>query len=110
METRKWKVDYRLARPHFQFAERIPLNFFAIPNPFISLTQATGRATRYLVSQLSKLALGLSINSRRLLGLGQLAASSLLALVVCAALNLSPLLESVISCQPSKSHHPCPSL
>ena len=94
----------------FNSLKEYRLYFFAIPNPFISLTQATGRATRYLVSQLSKLALGLSINTRRLLGLGQLAASSLLALVVCAALNLSPLLESVISCQPSKSHHPCPSL
>lgn len=68
----------------------------AVPNPnHISRTEATGRATRYLESILSKLALGLVVNRRRLLGVGQLAASGLLALVVCTALNLSPLLESV---------------
>lgn len=70
-------------------------NRLRFPNPTISLTQATGRATRYLESVLSKLALGLVVNSRRLLSVGQLAASGLLALVVCAALNLSPLLESI---------------
>lgn len=82
----------------FNFAERKP---FAIPNPTISLTKATSRATRYLESVLSKLALGLVVNSRRLLGRDQLAAGGLLALVVCAALNLSPLLESVIISQRS---------
>jgi hypothetical protein len=89
MEKSKRSIGILVAP--FNFAERKP---FAIPNPTISLTRATGRATRYLESVLSKLALGLVVNSRRLLGRDQLAAGGLLALVVCAALNLSPLLES----------------
>lgn len=97
MEKSKRSIGILVAP--FNFAERKP---FAIPNPTISLTKATGRATRYLESVLSKLALGLVVNCRRLLGRDQLAAGGLLALVVCAALNLSPLLESV-NRQPSSS-------
>lgn len=63
-------------------------------HPIPSQTQATSRATRYLVSVLSKLGLGLLADSRRLLGVEELTAGSLLALVVGAALDLSPLLES----------------
>lgn len=62
-----------------------------------SLTQATNRINRYLISVLSQLGLGLGSNARRLLGLGKLASGSLLALVVCSTLNLSPLLKSVLS-------------
>ena len=64
-------------------------------HPIPSQTQATSRATRYLVSEGSELALGLLVNTRRLLGVDELAASGLLALVVCTALNLSALLKSV---------------
>lgn len=73
----------------------------AIPNQTSpSPTSTTSRTTaRYLVSVLSKLALGLVSNGGRLLGMDQLAPGGLLALVVCSTLNLSPLLKSsLVSC------------
>lgn len=51
---------------------------------------------RYLVAELSELALGLAVNIRTLLRLGEVTASGLLALVVSLALNLPALLKSVI--------------
>lgn len=51
---------------------------------------------RYLVAELSELALGLAVNIRTLLCLGEVTASGLLALVVSLALNLPALLKSVI--------------
>ena len=50
---------------------------------------------RYLVAELSELALGLAVNIRTLLRLGEVTASGLLALVVSLALNLPTLLKSV---------------
>lgn len=50
---------------------------------------------RYLVAELSELALGLAVNVRTLLRLGEVTASGLLALVVSLALNLPALLKSV---------------
>jgi hypothetical protein len=50
---------------------------------------------RYLVAELSELALGLAVNIRTLLRLGEVTASGLLALVVSLALNLPALLKSV---------------
>jgi hypothetical protein len=50
---------------------------------------------RYLVAELSELALGLAVNVRTLLRLGKVTASGLLALVVSLALNLPALLEAV---------------
>ncbi len=50
---------------------------------------------RYLVAVLSKLGLGLAVNVRTLLRLGEATASGLLALVVSLALNLPTLLETV---------------
>ena len=48
----------------------------------------------YLVAILSKLGLGLAVNVRTRLGLGEATAGGLLALVVSVALNLAALLES----------------
>lgn len=58
---------------------------------------------RYLVAELSELALGLAVNIRTLLRLGKVTASGLLALVVSLALNLPALLKAVnrrlVSCR-----------
>lgn len=61
---------------------------------------------RYLVAELSELALGLAVNIRTLLRLGEVTASGLLALVVSLALNLPTLLKSVdaISIVSSQCH------
>ena len=63
------------------------------PRPVTQTQQP--RFIRYLVAILSELALGLAVHVRTLLRLGKVAASGLLALVVCLALDLPPLLESV---------------
>lgn len=62
---------------------------------------------RYLVAELSELALGLAVNIRTLLRLGEVTASGLLALVVSLALNLPALLKStdVISIVSSECHN-----
>ena len=52
----------------------------------------------YLVAILGKLALGLAVNLRTLLSLGEATASGLLALVVGLALDLATLLESRLHC------------
>ena len=60
---------------------------------------------RYLVAELSELALGLAVNIRTLLRLGKVTASGLLALVVSLALNLPALLEAVKWCISIISSH-----
>ena len=50
---------------------------------------------RHLVAESGKLLLGLGVNVGGLLGLSQLPASGLLALVECSALDLPSLLKAV---------------
>lgn len=63
----------------------------------LSKYNQTSANTRYLESVFSQLALNLIIHRCRLLSLCELSSSSLLALVVCGTLNLSPLLQSILS-------------
>lgn len=60
---------------------------------------------RYLVAELSELALGLAVNIRTLLRLGKVTASGLLALIVSLALNLPTLLKAAKWCISIISSH-----
>lgn len=94
MEEKEKKGRSNCTRTTFSLKDKKPVA--AEPNPnHKSLThKQPAEQHGILVSVLSKLALGLFVNRCRLLSVGELAAGGLLALVVCAALNLSPLLES----------------